>query len=74
MTQLREGFDVGISSLRTTGTSSHTCVSAGVRPAFAAPSWPVHLAPTMPSLDEGHGEGHKAILANGTRRLKEPST
>lgn len=74
MTQLREGLGVGMSRLGTTGTALHTCVSAGLRPAFTAPSWPVHLTSTMPSLDQGHGEGHKAILANGTRRLKEPST
>lgn len=74
MKQLRVGLGAGMSRLRTTGTALYPCVSAGLRPAFTAPSWPVHLTTTMPSLDQGHGEGHKAILANGTRRLKEPST
>ena len=74
MKQLREGLGVAMSRLGTTGIALHTCVAAGLRPAFAAPSWPVHLTTTMPSLDHGHGEGHKAIPANGTRRLKEPST
>ena len=74
MKQLRERLDVAMSRLRTTGTALHTCVPAGLRPAFAAPSWPVPHTTTMPSLDQGHGEGHKAILANGTRRLKESST
>ena len=74
MKQLREGLDAAMSRLRTTGIALHTCVAAGLRPAFAAPLWPVHLTTTMPSLDHGHGEGHKAIPANGTRRLKEPST
>ncbi|HEV2069981.1 MAG TPA: hypothetical protein VGR26_09320 [Acidimicrobiales bacterium] len=74
MKQLREGIEAGMSRLASTGAIFPICASAGLRPALAAPSWRVHLTTTMPSLHQGHGEGHKAILANGTRRLKEPST
>lgn len=62
MKQVREGIDVRTSPLRST------------RPAFAARLWCGSPISTMPSLGEGHAKGHEAILANGTRRLKEPST
>ncbi|CAN5226335.1 hypothetical protein BH24ACT1_BH24ACT1_05450 [soil metagenome] len=74
MKQLREVIDVEPSRLPSTGAARATCASAEPRPSLAARPWHVSLTSTMPSLGEGHGEGHKTILANGTRRLKEPST
>jgi len=74
MYQVAEGTDMSMAHLRSTGSAVPTCAATRPRHAFAARPWHGSLISTMPSLGEGHGKGLKAILANGTRRLKEPST
>lgn len=70
--------DTSMARLRSTGLYLATCAvlahGSTTGHAFAARPWHGSLIATMPSLGEGYGAGLKSILANGTCRLKEPST
>jgi hypothetical protein len=74
MYEVREGTDTYVARPRPIGSVVPACAAARPRHAFAAGPWHGSLIATMPSLGEDHGSGLKSILANGTRRLKEPST
>lgn len=74
MYEVRGGSDTYGARLRAIGSVVPACAAARARHAFAARPWHGSLIATMPSLGEGQGSGLKSILANGARRLKEPST
>jgi hypothetical protein len=83
MYQVSEVTDTSMARLRSIGSVVPACAVPACavpahgltsRHAFAARPWQGSLIATMPSLGEGHGAGLKSILANGLRRLKEPST
>ncbi len=85
MYQVPEGADMSMERLGSVGVAATACAApapalhATQRHPFAARPWHGSLLATMPigdrpALFESHAAGLKSILANGTRRLKEPST
>ncbi len=85
MYQVPEGADMSMARLRSLGVAATACAAPAPAPGatprhpFAARPWHGSLLAPMPIgdgpvLHEGHAAGLKSILANGTRRLKEPST
>ncbi len=79
MYQVPEGADMSMARLRSLGVAATACAApapgATQRHPFAARPWHGSLLATMP-IGDGPAlpEGLKSILANGTCRLKEPST
>ena len=74
MYQVRAAIDTSMAQPRSTRAAVPACDVTHSRHAFAARPWHGSINSTMPSLAKGHEKGLEAILGNGTRRLKEPST
>lgn len=74
MDKVREATETSAASLPFTSAVVPACALTRPRHAFVARPWHGPLMATMPSLGEGPDKELESILANGTLRLKEPST